>query len=560
MALAILCTAGPAGAQAEADSLRRAARAAEARYERTARWLAPGTYGARRSQCDETVGRFCLTFDSTSKPPTRPERREVGEARARAVAALRAVLSVSPGDLNAAGALVRLLVEARRAEDAVAAALSFAGATQDSVWGDWLAGYALHAAGRDSAASLRFGRALATVPAAEREHIESLDWLLSADERKRVRRLPEAERADYAARFWRMADPMWLTAANETWVEHVARHVEAKLLARVPVVTGMLRWGPDLEQLTVRYGAPIARERDFGSTEWSFIEHFDTSALAYGPESLLGDGLPLLPPGEPWPLKSPSARSGHSPPAIRLAVPLSHQLTRFPAGDSMRLRLDAAVVLSSGEPAEALLAAWPWRGGDVAGARLSVNGDSATVMLEVVVPRDSMAYSAEVFEPLPRTLHRARHLVGPLPAGPVQLSDVWLSRPLPDSSGRETSPPALTSLLVPAESRVGVRVAVTGVEAGELVQVEVSFARGDSPSLLARAAAWTGRRLGIASESRPPRVRWQEAMAADGAVRVNVRAPARPGLYYIRVAILGAAGEASSRRLIRVISGSGAES
>ena len=555
-----LMAGSSAAAQGPPESLRRAARAAEAGYERTVRWLAPGTWVARGGHCDETVGRFCLTFDSASKPPRRPERAEVGEARERALASLRTFHSASPGDLDAVGPLVRLLVEARRGDEAVTAAETFARETPDSAWGDWLSGYALHAAGDDSAAAVRFGRALARVPAAEREHITALDWLLSPGERKRVRNLTAPERKAYADRFWRISDPMWLTAASEVWVEHVARHVEARLLARVPVVTGMLRWGRDLEELTVRYGAPIARERDYGSTDLSFVEHFDTSALAYGPESLLDHGLPPLAPGEAWPLKSPSARSGHSPPSIRTAAPLPHQLTRFPAGDSMRVRLDAQVVVGEGARAEALLAAWSWLGDAAARTVAHLSGDTAIVRLEVLVPRDSMVYSAEVFEPAARRLHLARYLMAPLPRAPVQLSDILLTRPLPDSASAETELPALTSLVIPADMLLGVRVALAGLSAGEPLQIEVSFDRADSPSALARVVSWTGRLLGIASESRPPRVRWQEASRADGALQVNVRAPRRLGLYHVQVAVRASSGSANARRLIRVVSARGAES
>jgi len=538
------------------DSLRRAARAAEVGYERTARWLAPGTYGARAGRCDETVGRFCLTFDTLSKPPRGPERPEVGAARERAIAALQALLRAAPGDLKAAGALVRMLVEGRRQDEAVEAAFAFAAASQAPLWGDWLSGYALHAAGRDSLAERHFRTALARVPEREREDITSIEWLLSAAERKRVKALPAAARAAYHDRFWRLADPMWLTAANEVWVEHVARHVEARLLSQVPLVLGMLRWGRDLDELTVRYGAPIARQRDYGSEGFSFIEHFDTAALAYVPQSLVGDALAALPPGEPWPLKAPSARSSHAPPAIRQAVPLSHQLTRIPDGDAMRVRLDAEVLPDGSATAEAVLVAWPWRGGNEIRRSMLVSGDSAAVRLELRVPRDSMVYSAEIFEPARRQLQLARYLLEPLATAPVQLSDILLTRPQPDSAS--DAAPALTSLLITGDTSLGVRVIVAGVEPGEAMDVEVSFARADQPSLLGRALGWTGRRLGLAGDASPPRVRWRTAAAEDRAVQINLRTPGRPGLYYVQLGVRAAAGAASTRRLVRVVSASGA--
>ncbi|NJD11195.1 MAG: hypothetical protein FIB01_12440 [Gemmatimonadetes bacterium] len=555
--LAILSgSALPLPAQTGADSLRRAARAAEAQYERTARFLAPGTFGGRGGKCDEVVGRFCLTFDSLSKPPERPERAQVGAARDQALATLQAFAAAAPGDVRAAGPLVRLLVEADRADEAAAVAERFASGTQDQLWAGWLSGLALHASGRDREAEASFRNALARAPRAERAAIISVDWLLEPGERRRLGRLPEAERERYLERFWRLADPAWLTPENEVWVEHVARQVEARLLADVPLVPGMLPWGHDLDELTVRYGAPIARERDWSSDSWSFIEHFDTSALAYAPEALRAAVLAPPLPGAAWLLESPTARSSHAPRAIGRVVPLAHQLTRFPAGDSMIVRLDAAAELDSAGPAAAVLVAWPWRGGPDTRAVTSVRARHAAVLLEVRVPRDSMVFGAEVFESRGRKLQRARYLLEPLEGGAVQLSDILLTRPVVDSSGGMTDFEPLTSSLVPAVTPVGIRVAFTGVSPGEPTTVDVSYTRADAPSPLARAGGWLGRTLGITAGQAPARVRWRAAARADATLHVNLVTPARPGLYYVQVIMHATAGTAVTRRLVRVEAGS----
>src|SRR5690606_13805679 len=101
---------------------------------------------------------------------------------------------------------------------------------------------------------------------------------------------------------------------------------------------------------TLRYGVPVGRERDVSS--WTLdvrmIEHFDPDQLAYVPERLRTRGLGEAPlPGEPTPLENPRARSGYAPLTIRRLLPFAHQVTRFPAGDSVVLRVDGALALDS---------------------------------------------------------------------------------------------------------------------------------------------------------------------------------------------------------------------
>src|SRR5690606_24560623 len=132
--------------------------------------------------------------------------------------------------------------------------------------------------------------------------------------------------------------------------EHIFRHVYGRILERAPVVHGMVRWGDDLQQLTVRYGAPYSRSRTRGTImrEGSLIDHFDPEQLAYLPEDLLTRGPPPPPlPGETWPLENPRSRSGHAPVGVRKLIPLDHQLTVFPHGDAWLVRVDAAMPLDS---------------------------------------------------------------------------------------------------------------------------------------------------------------------------------------------------------------------
>lgn len=544
--------APPAAVRGQAvTELRRAARSAEAAYERTARWLAPTTFHPGDRDCVEVVGRFCLTFDTLRTPPTRPERREIAAARLKAITATARYFDVAPNELDAAAPLVRILVEDGRAEAAVEVARQFAAHADSAAWRDWLPGFALHAAGSDAEAAAHFERALAALPAAERAAIESIDWLLDPQERSRVRKLDPAQREQYVRRFWSIADPRLATPVNELWVQHVARHVEARIRSRIPHASGMSAWGRDLDQLTVRYGSPTARERVVGGpgTTDSWIEHFDTAGLALAPRALLRDGLRPPAPGERWAPKEYAPRSAHAIPALERIVPLPHQLTRFPRGDSMLLRLDAAID-SGGDALAAALIAVGRAGEAIAARHTALDAGARTLTLELTVPRDSLVYGAEVHDSTRRRLHHARYTLEPLPTGDLQLSDLLLTTPLPaDSAAPE--PPALTDLRLPPGTPLAVHAEVHGIAEHEPYEVDVGFSRADRPSALARGLGWIGARLGLARERAPTRVRWIEHAAASR-IALDLPAPDRPGNYVLELRVRSRGHEAASRRRVRI--------
>src|SRR5690606_8243094 len=145
-------------------------------------------------------------------------------------------------------------IEDARPSEAVAAALTFDVETTDSVYGPLIAGFALHAAGEDSLADAYFARSIAHMDREQQERVRSLEWLLRGGERDQYRKLSETERESYEQVVWTLSDPLYLTAANELWLEHVARHAYSRLMERVRVVRDMVSWKRDLEQLTIRYG------------------------------------------------------------------------------------------------------------------------------------------------------------------------------------------------------------------------------------------------------------------------------------------------------------------
>ncbi|MGH7505151.1 MAG: hypothetical protein ACRELX_05855 [Longimicrobiales bacterium] len=557
------------------EAIRKAARRAEAEFERLARRLAPVDHAAwSGSDCDEIVGRFCLRYDTGRPPEPKPEPDRVTLARRLAIEALRRAFTFQADELATSGPLVRYLVEDDRAPEAVAAARTYAALTGDTIWGPLLLGFALHATGEDTTAERLFDAGLGRLPADERERYLDVEWLLSNDDRKRYDDLTPEERRRFERTLWRLSDPLFLTPGNERRAEHLARHVWSRLHERAPFVTGMVRWGDDLDQLTARYGVPYARSRTAGTMtrEGSLIEHFDPDQLAYVPEHLLSRGPPPTPlPGETWPLENPRTRSGYAPRTIRVLRELPHQVSVFPDGDSVIVRIDAEFALDSvatGRTAATIALFLADEAGEMVAAvrdTARVRDDTATFVLELPAAPGSYVYSAEVLEPETGQSARARYAVDvPARDADIALSDPVLARPfgtdsLPADRGDGRLRP-LTSLVLAPGDTVGLYAEVHGLATGaggeSAFRVQLTMRRADRASLPARLVSWLGQRLGLSSPDTPPRLAWSAhgPAGAPAMIAVDLQLEDDDGLYVIVLEVTdevtGAVAE--SRKVLRV--------
>jgi hypothetical protein len=568
------------GAALPADSvntLRDRARTAEARFERLSRQLAPVSWGDRAGyDCDEIVGRFCLHFDSTG---TRPEGLDseaarVVDARREAVEAIRRYFSAAPGERSAAGPLVRLLIRDGRAAEAASAAGAFAALSPDTLWGELLQGLATHWAGAGKRAERHFIAGLGRLTDEERRRWLDPSWLLDPDERRHVHRLSATARAEYERQFWLIMDPFWLTPENEHWNEHIGRHVEAHLLAAVPRVTDMVRWGRDLDELTVRYGTPTTRSRQRSSTmgpsRGGMVEYWDTVQRAYAPDRLSA-GLPQQPPpGERPLLYAARARSAYTVRSVDRVIELDHQVTRFLRADTVVLRVDAAMPYDtahddagSGDDNDG--AAVPdARGSQDArgnqGARAAgrdgrgpapprvalfvydsaftrrvsttgvaaLDGDTARFTLFVTAPAGRLVYSAELLGDSAAPAGRARYALDAHipPSGPV-LSDLLISRRFGagESPDRVDAPNlrAFESLIFRPGDTLGIYAEVYRLATDGAIDIQVGLESAGGPSLLGRFARWIGRGLGLVQPADEPRVSWRgEAANARYVVSLNL--------------------------------------
>jgi hypothetical protein len=531
----------------DVDRLRAAARTAEARFERLTRSMAPQSWGGYDGRtCDEIVGRFCLRFDSTTTPPAPVEADPVLDARGEAVEALRRYFSAAPAERRAAGPLVRLLILDGRPDEASSAAATFAALSPDTLWGHLLLGLAHHAAGLAEEAEREFVRALQLMDESTRRDWTDPRWLLDPREAGRVRRLSSAERSDYERRFWLVSDPLWLTEANERWTEHMARHPESRLMAQVPTVTGMLRWGRDLDELTVRYGTPSSRAQIRGRQPWdpsTFVEYFDTAQRAYTPERWMMDGFPEPPaPGEPPLLYAARARSGYALKTVERVLHLPHQVTRFLADDEVVLRVDAGVA----RPADVPESAAPLIGLFVydsaftrrVHSRRSINwaSDTTRFTLFVRAPQGRSIYSVEAYDPVAGFAARARYALDTaLPDEGITVSDLLIGEEfegghLPSRRDHPALQP-FGDLVVRAGATLGVYAEVYRLTAPgrETLRVEFALEPAESPGLLVQFGRWLGRATGLARrQETDPRVAWSADVVEEGTYPIAVNLPLDP--------------------------------
>ena len=552
------------------DRLRSEARRSAANYERLSRRLIPVRYGVDGSHCDEIVGRFCLMYDTGRPYVPGPENGRITDARRSAIEAQRAAFAHMPADFETAAPLVRYLVEDERAGEAVSAARLFEIASGDSIWGPLLRGFAEHAATNDSAAERLFRSVLQRMPEDERREILDVEWVIGNDDGKAWKNMASAERSDFETAFWALADPFYLTPGNESWNEHVARHVWSRMLERAPQVGDMLRWGKDLEELTVRYGVPSARTREPGRIdhEGALTEHYDPDQLAYTPNELAGKGPPPAPlPGRPWELDRERSRTGYAPATVRRAVFLPHQATRFPNPNGFTLQIDGLFVMDSvarpvatGTDAGLFVLDDLWRVVRTTTTVLPVSRDTARFHFSADLPVGSFVYSLEAMETGTRLGARARYAIDS-PDGDLLLSDPlvafpWSPAPAP---ARREDPVLLprADLVIGQTDTIGLYAEVRGLSPGNEAMVRLSIEPASGRSLPARVVSWLGNRLRLSNPPAPTHLQWSVRADDQGAAVLAVEifpAEKRDGDQVIVLQVTDAAtrNSSTSRRIIRV--------
>lgn len=534
-----------------------AARSAAYAYENLLRRKAPERYGSSSGPCDEIIGRFCFRFgDDVSYPPPEPEHPDVVRYRKVAIRAHRRWLSLEPEHSEAAGGLVRYLVEDGRPGEAVPLARAHvtAAGTAESLL---LLGMALHYSGDFVGAEAAFDSARALLPEEDRQRLDAVEVLLDPGERSLYGGLSPVEKAAYNRRFWALSDPSLLAPGNERRSAHYTRQAWVQVLSEAPRAAGMLSWGKDHAEIALRYGVPRSRQRIESpvwkpGTELRMIQYYDPRSVAFVPAALRREGVPYQPvPGARPPLERDTTRSAYAPVRHRRTRGLEAQVTRLPAGIGWLLRVDAMLTPDTADPAvprapRGLLVVMDTVGTELARAeaRVERRADSVIVLrAESPVPSGTHVYQVELIDDSTDLAGWARYQID-VPDGALALSDPLIARPPPDSA--PVTPDDLRpwpSRVLAPDQTVLVYARARGLRrmgGGARYAVEWWIERRESGSLLGRAFRWVGRNLGLVEEAAPVRVRWEAAEEEAGLVPITFAldlAGAEPGLYRLGLTV-----------------------
>ena len=320
----------------DSAALRDEARDAQAEFERLRRrWLPRNRDWPGGGSCDEVVGRICLRYGEGSDWYLGPEDTRITDQRAELLAVLGRVGEALPGDGWVLGQRVFYLVEADSAAAAADLSRRCGGVTR--WWCRALEGYALHRGGRFEEAETAFREALAAMDPEGAREWRDPEVLLDARGRDALERVSDAVGRDAAERrLWDLVDPLYLVPGNDRWTSHMARHVVAAVRddARSPWT---LSWGPDMAELTVRYGWEVGWELQAGGSLYlqdrpGVVGHHHPESRVYVPTGeALADPAASRPGA--WGTGRQESRTGHAPEYAPVTLPGEGQVAVFPRAD-----------------------------------------------------------------------------------------------------------------------------------------------------------------------------------------------------------------------------------
>ncbi|MGH7636820.1 MAG: hypothetical protein ACREOK_04140 [Gemmatimonadaceae bacterium] len=536
----------PAGDAPSDQDVIRDARSAQIRFERHRRANLPRKPGGSMGRpCDALVGRFCYWYDSTESD-AEPEPERIVEARLHLLATLDSAARLTPDDPWIAGQRVRYHLEA----DSSDAALRASGECRaDGWWCAALTGLVHHVAQEYLAADSAFTVALRTMP--PRQRCEWLDLSVITDGRgsRAFRDAPCDARERMADSTFTAAQPLWMIQGNDLRSEYVARLTMARIHDRSANAYGTV-FGDDNRELMLRYGwsewftrheLPLSSFPNFAVTGHSRSPSYHFVPPADKVTGASEESLRRL--------SESRARTRYAPRHIERLTRLSHQLARFPRGDSM-------LIVAAVAPVDTILARDRWR------AALAVRrGDSVSVIastrgrsLAGWVANDTMIVSVEALGDSTRRAARSRYTIDPVDCSSWCLSDLLVvdaARVDRTATPEDAVRAALTELRVQPGTSIGVYFELApAVAQGARPSAAATVTLTMTPvhvGLLRRAAA----RLRLADRPEAVRMRWQAVVeGSPQLVAIDVPASAS-GRYLMQLTITprGAASISASREI-----------
>jgi hypothetical protein len=476
-----------------------AARSAQASFERARERHLPVRLGSRSGECDEVVGRFCTWHDEGEWVPV-ADPEELRALRAELLSTLDSLQSLAPSNTWMLGQRVWYRGEGGDWEGALAVARRCLG--EPSWWCAALEGLALHGLRRFAEAEVAFDTALARM-----DPELALEWRIpehavDRDGREVLATVRAAGGEPLALvldRLWWLADPLYLVASNDRKTAHYARWTVATVKEEARNLYRM-RWGRDLEELTVRHGWEVGWERVRGGQLGrpdDIVGHKEPAGRDYLPSGrTLAD--PTTAPAEDLVAHRRRPRSLYAPPYAPVLLPMEGQLARFPRGD--RLVVVASQFLPEdttfhaahdhprpwldvgdqvGMPDRVGLFGMPVDGGErVATSRMG----SAEGALSIELSEGAWLLSSESWSPERRRAGRTRRIVEHRAAQPgaAILSDLLLlaPSPVPPESLEDAVAHALLASEIASGDSLGIVWEVSGLGyRPEILDFEVTVER-----------------------------------------------------------------------------------
>lgn len=554
--------------QGDSTDLRELAEEAQARFEENHRQLLSYTLSGDRGSCRERIGRLCIWHEGDDDWVPVPDSPDIVQARDLLLRELAEIGGQLPGDGWILGQRIRYLSEAGRWTEAVD--LTRNCTIHDRGWCSVLEGFALHGTGLYEAALEAFREGLESM--SPEEAIKWRDPRVLLDGRgSDVLDDTEGEDQERAqSKLWTLADPLYLVPGNDRESEHYARWTFSRISDRAESVWGM-RWGDDLEEITVRYGWNRGWERSRPQIGTSSAETIIIGHQLSGGKEFVPPGLVLEKPWETepgsWILDEDDPRSAHVAayaPNFFLGeaqVAVLHRGESIVVAGATRIpkTLDRtseimATSQTRGLPVELKgPVAWPQPalldGPERAGLFLlgrkgrlhEVSRKGSEGAFELTVPAGDYVVSVEAWSPTEGLAGRLRHGISAdtIPDDLATLSDLILldlGKSLPQDFD-VALPMMRPSNRLRANERIALGWEMFGLGwRQEDIEFELSFYR-EGKGFFGRIGRW----LGFSSREDPLRIAWEEPGPSEVGPwfrSIQVTPPSvEPGLYIFRLEV-----------------------
>jgi hypothetical protein len=505
------------------------ARAAQARFERRRLRHLPVTLGSLGGACDERVGRFCTWYDEGEWYPI-PERDEVRDLRAELLAGLDSLQGLLPGERWILGQRVWYRAETGDWDGALAVARTCGDV--EPWWCAALEGFALHGNERHRAAEEAFERALSGMDSAMAAEWRVPRRAVDSESRDLLDRLGRTAPDSIGLvleRLWLLADPLFLVEGNDRRTAHYARWTVSTLRegSHNPF---HIRWGTDLEELTIRHGWEIGWERA-PSPGFTSVDHVVGHKHPEG-RDFMPPGRALIDPGsatdDDLRADRGDPRSLYAPEYAPVLLPMQGQLAVFPRGERMMVvatyflpedttfHSDHTHDLAWMEPGSQ--AGMPDRAGlflvPADGGRMlerTAEGRAEGV-LAVEAPAGAYVVSSEMWSPSLRRAGRLRAGIrrDPVPVDIAALSDLLMVERVEAEREPKSLEEVLALTLPTTDIRPDQELAIAWEVAGlgfrpETLRFELSVERTDR-GVIRRL----GEFLGLADTPQPLALSWEE--------------------------------------------------